>query len=151
MDENIAPTRWGRVRFGSRRMPAMAVAVPTGFVVAALFGAAGAILRPEAPLLFGVILGLCLWGPSLALVWALVVDRSTLRGAVRDPEESVASSWYERAAGGAFQDTLTAAGLALAVVAIWRLEFTATLALLGVVLFAMGSFAVRYVLCARRG
>lgn len=115
MDESIAPTRWGRVRFGSRRMPAMAVAVPTGFVVAALFGAAGAILRPElperpeAPLLFGIILGLCLWVPSLALVWAL------------------------------------------AVVAIWRLEFTATLALLGVVLFAMGSFAVRYVLCARRG
>lgn len=146
-------TRWGRVRFGRRRAPAAAVAVLAVAVLAACLGLLGVAVRPteDAAVAFGVVLFASLSVPCAALVWAVVVDRATLAGAPRDPEHSVENDWFSRAASGAFTDTLTAVGVALAVLAIGRLSVDAVFALAGVVVLAAVSFVVRYAWAAQRG
>lgn len=145
-------SRWGRTRFGRRRRPALAVAVPLGVLLALAVAAAGSqAFTPADPVLGAAILTFALAGPMTALVWALCVDRSTLRGAADRPEESVESTWYDRAAQGAFHDLLIVAGLALAVLTITGTAVTGTVVLLGVLATAAVSVTVRYRIHRQRG
>ncbi|MFP3472952.1 hypothetical protein R0J90_23120, partial [Micrococcus sp. SIMBA_144] len=46
-----------------------------------------------------------------ALAWLFLGDRTTLRGAVRDTEETSEGRWLEKAQSGAFGDLLVVLGL----------------------------------------
>ncbi|MFT4051213.1 MAG: hypothetical protein QM677_03065 [Microbacterium sp.] len=146
-------SRWGRVRFGAGRMPALWVAAPVGLVLA--IGIAVLAVATDSagsrPILGGSVIAVMTWWPCLGIAWALIVDRETLRGAIDNPEQSVESVWYEKAASGAFTDVLLVAGLGTAAVAFTGIEISAVNALAAVVLIAMGSFAVRYLIQRRRG
>ncbi len=88
---------------------------------------------------------------TLTLAWVFLVDRSTLRGALDRPEESVEGAWYNRAAQGAFSDILLIVGLCTAFLAITGIRIDVLIALIGVLLVAMGSFGIRYLIARRRG
>lgn len=103
------------------------------------------------PILGGIAIAFVSLGPCLGLAWAIIVDRDTLRGATADPEQSVESTWYDRAASGAFSDVLLITGLATTVIACTSIEISTVLALATVILIAMGSFTVRYLIQKRRG
>ena len=144
-------SRWGRVRFGGRRLSALWAAVPLGLTLAAVIAAIATGGAGPRPVVGGVAVAfVCVW-PFIGLTWALIVDRDTLRGATENPEQSVESAWYERAAGGAFSDTLLITGLGTAAIAFASIELSTVLALAAVILVAMGSFGVRYVAQRRRG
>lgn len=144
-------TRWGRVR-GTQGTPAMAVAIPLGLLLATGGGAvAAAMIDAAAPLLVGLAVGASMAIPLVALVWATAVDRASLRGALDRPEESVEGAWYDRAAQGAFSDTILVVGLATAALAVTGIRIDVVLALMGVLLVAMGSCGIRYVVARRRG
>lgn len=145
-------SRWGRVRAGDRRVPALLVALPVAIVLAAALGAlvmaTGAAGEPR--LAGGVAVAVITLWPLAGLVWALVVDRTTLAGATARPEQSIESAWYERAASGAFSDTVVVVGLAAAAIAFTGLDVPVLLALSGVIVVAAGSVTVRYLAQHRR-
>ncbi len=150
-------TKWGLARFGTN-IPAIAVAIPIGVVVAALIGSAAAWITPltgsdvPSPLLLGVIVAICTFPATLGLTYAVVIDRATLVGATDRPEESVESQWYTRAAAGALSDVVLVVGLAAFISAfIPTLEVRAYAVFAGVILLAAISCTVRYLVQRRRG
>lgn len=148
-----APIRWGRTRFGNGAAPTMWLAAPAGALLATGLGAV-AVLSDAAgprPLVGGTVVALVSFAGLTGLVWAFLVDRRTLRGAAERPEESVESVWFDAAARGAFTDTVTVTGLALAVLAVTGADVPAIAALTGTVVVALVSVSVRYVVARRRG
>ncbi|WP_261164230.1 hypothetical protein [Microbacterium sp. Marseille-Q6965] len=147
-------TRWGRVKFAGGRTPAMAVAIPAGLLTAAGFGSltllTDVVPRDHALLVAGVTAFVMSWG-CIGLVWALVVDRRTLRGAIDKPEQSVESQWLESAQSGALTDLILMTGLALAVLSLARIRIDGTWALIGVIVIAGLSVGVRYLVARARG
>ncbi|MFS0865999.1 hypothetical protein AB3M83_01520 [Microbacterium sp. 179-B 1A2 NHS] len=143
-------TRWGRVR-GRTGMPAMSLAIPIGLVLAAAAGLiTAAMTDAPSPLLTGFAVGAATIPAFVALVWVPIVDRDTLRGAIERPEESVEGAWYDRAAQGAFTDTLLVTGIATSALAITGARIDAVLALMGVLIVAMASCGIRYLIARRR-
>ncbi|GAA1390186.1 hypothetical protein [Luteococcus peritonei] len=146
---NASTTRFGRTRSGRSPWPG---AVLIGLLVTAALGSAAALLNdgPRAWLLVALLVALNL--PVLVFGgWAVLVDRSTIRGATQRPEESVENSWLDRAANGAFYDLLTVLGLGLAafnLVPAAR-DLPARHALTAYVLFAMLDVAARYLVISR--
>ena len=152
-DQEISRSRWGRVRFGRGRASAMAPAIPLGIGAAAVIAALSVLLgfAAEIPWVGVFSLTFALAGPMIALVWALCVDRSTLRGALDRPEESVESVWYDKATQGAFHDVLLVSGLALAGLMITGTRVQGTVVLLGVLAVCVLSAGTRYLISRQRG
>lgn len=147
-------TRWGRIKFAGGRVPAMAVAIPAGLILAAGVGALTlltGVSEGEQALAIAGVFALVMSGGFIGLVWALIVDRSSLRGALDKPEESVESLWLETAMAGALRDTITLTGLALAAVAITGFELDVVWALIGVIWVAFSSTFVRYLIAKKQG
>lgn len=147
-------TRWGRLRFAGGRIPALAVAIPVGLILAVGVGAltlATGVSRSEDALLIAGVFALVMsWG-LIGLVWAIIVDRSTLRGALPKPEESVEATWLDTAMSGAFGDTIMLTGFTVVFLAITGVELDAMWALLGVLCVAFFSAFVRYLIVKKRG
>lgn len=110
----ISQTRWGKARFGGSSAALLGISLGMGVILSAGLG------------------------------WVLLVDRSTLSGAVERPDDSIESAWYEKAAGGAFGDILLVGGLGAAVFAFMKVEAPVSWCLSAVVLFAMLDIAARY-------
>lgn len=152
-------SRWGRSsRLGGGSGRLILVSLVAGVVIALLIGAAAYGLAssqgdadPRFPAVMGAVMAASALPVGAALAWLFLVDRTTLRGAVRDTEETIEGRWLEKAQSGAFGDLLVVLGLGTFVVALagWQLS----LPLVGaVLLLAMTlSAAVRYALQKRRG
>lgn len=103
------------------------------------------------PVAAGIAVAILMLPPCAGLVWALIVDRDTLRGATKNPEQSIESAWYDRAASGALGDTVVVTGLGAAVIVFTGVQVPTELALAAVILVAIGSVAIRYLIQQRRG
>jgi hypothetical protein len=147
-------TRWGRIRFAGRRLPAMAIAIPTGLVLAIGVGAitlwTGVARGEQAVPIAGVFALVMSWG-LVGLVWAIIVDRSSLRGAIDKPDESIESAWLDSAMAGAFRDTIMLTGVVLAILSITGFELDVVWALIGVIVVGFFSTFVRYLMAKKRG
>lgn len=150
---NQVRTAWGRARFGTRRIPAMVLAIPVGTCLAAATAVAAMMagFAPERPVMGAVIVAALTMLPLTALAWALVVDRESLRGADDRPEESVESRWYDVSAAGSFHDLLIVCGLGTSVLFLTPLEIDGSVALLTVTVAGMLSMGARYAVNRRRG
>lgn len=134
-------------------MPALRIAVPLGLAISAILGAAGVILlKPSVPhqWVAGVILGACVAPSIIALLWVLLVDRTTLPGAVRHPESGVEGAWYSEAATSSFHVVLVMCGLGSALALSWP-PSAVSWTLMDVVLVAALAWGVSYAFIARRG
>lgn len=143
--------RMGYIRWGSGHMLAWKPAFGLGSLLTLAVGALAAWLAPIAPVLAFGIFAVCLWPPLTALSWAGFVDRETMRGADRNPEESVESDWYNRSAQGVFHDVMIGAGLGSAIFTFFPFEVELSWVFLGLTLFVMGDFALRYRINKMRG
>ncbi|MDN5818850.1 MAG: hypothetical protein L0I94_11930 [Yaniella sp.] len=147
-------SRWGRTRFAGGRIPALAFAIPVGLLLATGVGAItlwSRVAQGEYALLIaGMGAFFTSWG-MIGLVWALVVDRTTIRGAVDKPEQSIESEWMEAAMAGAFRDTIMMTGLGLVALGLTGFELDALPALTGVLFIAICSTFVRYLMAKKRG
>lgn len=147
-------TLWGRTRFASGRLPALAPAIPLGLALAVGAGAITlwtGVARGELALLIAAVFAVIMAPGLVGLVWAFIVDRSTVKGAIDKPDESVESKWLNSAMSGALSDTVTVTGLGLATIAITGFDFDVLWALTGVLLIAIFSTFVRYVMAMKRG
>ncbi|SEE77683.1 hypothetical protein [Ruania alba] len=146
-------SRWGRSRWGSPRPAAWWHAAPVGIVLAVVFALAFSLIGFDAEqrrLALGIGM-LCFAGPSLALAWVLVVDRSTIRGAVDRPEESVENNWWDKATQHTLYDTFVLAGVGAAVLSLTDWEVTGAVALMVLGGLIAADVAVRYALARRAG
>jgi len=152
-------SRWGcssRLGGGTGRL--ILVSLVAGVVIALLIGAASYGLAssqgdagPRFPAVTGAVMAASALPVGAALAWLFLVDRTTLRGAVRDTEETIEGRWLEKAQSGAFGDLLVVLGLGTFVVALAGWQPSLPLVGAGLLLFAGASVAVRYALQKRRG
>jgi len=146
-------SRWGRTTVGSHHLSALWLAVPIGVVVAVVVAVVvvdtGSIGTPAG--VGQLAMAFAFGWAAAGLAWVLTVDRNTLDGAPRDPERSIESVWHDRAASGAFTDVLLVTGTAATVVSLTGFDMPASVALASVLVVAMGSFGLRYLVLRRRG
>lgn len=144
-------SRWGRVR--GTRTSTLWIAIPAGLVLAAAFGVVfglSSVAGPQ-PVMAGIVFAVVTVWACFGLVWALIVDRRTLHGAVDRPEESVESRWFDASAGKAFTDVLLVVSIGGAVIAIGGLEPPVALVLPAVILVMAAAFGIRYLIARMRG
>lgn len=148
----LTRTKWGSAKIGGRRIPALAIAIPAGLVIA--LGIAVVVQLAGGmnsdPLIGIPVVALALSPATMGAVYVFVVDRESIRGAVARPEESIESGWFEKAAAGSFTDILFVAGIGAAVAAFTRWEAEVSLVLGGLLIVAFASFGIRYLLMKGR-
>ncbi|MCS4484476.1 hypothetical protein NXS08_03100 [Gleimia sp. 6138-11-ORH1] len=145
-------TPWGQVKFGKKpRKAAITIALPAGLFSATILSALATYLMPRYDIWWqSILIYLIMLTPiAVAGAWALLVDRSTLPGAVRNPEESVEQAWAKTAALNAFTTNviLISIGLTVSVLANYQ---TISNTLLVVLLLHLAAFAFSYQIEARR-
>lgn len=151
--------RWGRsARLGGGSGRLILVSLVAGVVIALLIGAAAYGLAssqgdadPRFPAVMGAVMAASALPVGAALAWLALVDRTTVRGAIRDTEETIEGRWLEKAQSGAFGDLLVMLGLGTFVVALAGWQPSLPLVGAGLLLVAGASVAVRYALQKRRG
>lgn len=152
-------SRWGRSsRLGGGSGRVILVSLVAGVVIALLIGAAAYGLAssqgdadPRFPAVMGAVMAASALPVGAALAWLALVDRTTVRGAIRDTEETIEGRWLEKAQSGAFGDLLVVLGLGTFVVALAGWQPSLPLVGAGLLLVAGASVAVRYALQKRRG
>ncbi|MCV7595206.1 hypothetical protein M3B39_007345 [Micrococcus luteus] len=152
-------SRWGRSsRLGGGSGRLIVVSLVAGVVIALLIGAAAYGLAssqgdadPRFPAVMGAVMAASALPVGAALAWLALVDRTTVRGAIRDTEETIEGRWLEKAQSGAFGDLLVVLGLGTFVVAMTGWQADLPLVGAGLLLVAGASVAVRYALQKRRG
>ena len=144
-------TRWGRSRIlggGAGRL--IAVSVVLGAALSSTIGGLFvAFDNPSRPWVAFAIFAAVLLPVSTALAWVLLVDRSTIAGATKNPEENVENVWFERAALGALGDLMVVLGLGTGAFALFDLDVAPALLLGALWFLATDDFAVRYLLIRR--
>ncbi len=140
---------FGRTRSGRSPWPASLL---IGGAVSASLALIATLVNPGShPWLLAALLLTFTLPVAVMGGWALVVDRSTVRGATARPDESVEHAWLDRAAVGAFFDTIAVAGLATAALSLapGAASIPAAWPLGALTLVAMGDFGVRYLMLTR--
>ena len=118
MTVKVQRSKWGRARFGGGAPALLGASLMIGVLISAGCGTLFSWLRnDENPALEFAVMAAATLPVAAVLAWAVLVDRSSLAGAIDKPEDSVESSWYVKAASGAFTDILLVAGLSCAAVA----------------------------------
>lgn len=140
-----SPSRWGRARFGGGTAALIGVSLGSGVFLSAIAGGAFAALSgSEQPILALAVMIVCTLPVTTALGWAVLVDRSSLKGAIERPDDSIESTWYDKAASGTFGDVLLVGGLGAAAFAFMQIDAPVGWSLAAVVLFAMLDFTARF-------
>ena len=139
--------RSGVAKFGNRKHSALAAAIPAGATLSICLGASAASVGSH-DLAWGwafLIFVLCLFPVSMALAWVLIVDRDTIPGANRSPEDNVENAWFSKAAETTTFVTFAVAGVGSAVATFVQPDLIAIpFTLLGVCAFMTLTFAVAY-------
>lgn len=144
-------SKWGRSRFGGTSTTLIITSIALGILLAAGVGALFATFyKTEQPLLAFAIMMVGVTAPFGAMVWAILVDRSTITGVTRRPAESVESKWYDQAASGTFTDILLIMGVGATVVTVFRFEVNSGLLLAALIIIMMADFGLRYLVMSRR-
>ncbi len=140
-----AQTRWGKARFGGGSAALLSISLGIGLIVSAglawLFLVLGDVERPALAFTLTAVTTLPV---TAALGWAVLVNRSTLAGAIERPDDSIESAWYEKAAGAVFGDILLVGGLGATAFAFTKIEAPISWCLAAVVLFSMLDFTARF-------
>lgn len=144
-EETTKRPAWGYVR--KTKIPAIFPAVPVGTLLAIGAAAFKVAANPTGPYRWAAvaILAACLVGPLIALVWMLIVDRSSLPGATAHPEQAVEHHWHSLAATNTFLITIAAAGIGAAVT-----SGNVSFVLAGIVVFEFLVYGVSYLWAKHR-
>lgn len=147
----MSRSRFGRPRFGGSTAALLALSVLAGIALGTGFAWLVATLA-DLPAEWMLIYAAFTVPVLCALAWAVMVDRDTIAGATRSPEDSIETDWLNRASAGALTDTFTAIGLALLALTILgdRVSVSAENALLGVFVVGLIDVAVRYLVLKRK-
>lgn len=148
--EQETKARWGRSRFGGSQALLIIVSLLGGVVLSLGVGAIFARMKYPEDFALAMLVAAAAFLPVLSVIcWALLIDRETLRGAIKNPEISVESQWYDKAAVAVFQDLILFCGLVGGVLSFIGTSAEIGLVLIAVLVLAMADFGVRYLLIKR--
>ncbi|ALC06580.1 hypothetical protein CDES_11035 [Corynebacterium deserti GIMN1.010] len=80
----------------------------------------------------------------VAFAWIILVDRDTIKGAVRNPEQSIENVWYSAAAQDTFHVLMVAGGIGCVAFTIRPLDVPLSLVFLVLVVFLQVVFWICY-------
>lgn len=143
----------GRSRWGGSSAVLLSLSIGLGIVSGTGLGLAAQWVAPVSDRpwwLLPVAIMATTTLPSCALWWVLFVDRSTLRGATPNPEESIEAQWYEKAASAAFTISIAVIGVAAAAFSIMRWNVDSGLLLAGACMVMVLCFAGSFLVIKRR-
>ena len=90
------------------------------------------------------VYALCLFPVATAASWGFMVDRSTIRGATPDPENSIESHWYSQASENTLHAMLFGIGGLGIVSSFWEFQVSGTLLTIILGVFVTGTFGISY-------
>lgn len=140
--------RFGRIK--PNGTPALRLAAPIGLAVAIGMGVALWFAFPHPHDGVRAWVGItvacaCLAPVMIALSWTLLVDRSTIPGAIAHPEHNVETSWYDQAAKDSFHLLLAGTGIGAAIASFCSSP-TASWTLAAVFVFTAVVFGISYLI-----
>lgn len=115
---NDAQLSWGRIKFGrAPRHSAALVAIPCSLAIATAFAFLTTYFHPDPSqwwFNFSFYWGLSV-PVAVSAAWLALVDTSTIRGAVRNPEETIERAWAKNATFNSYLVTISIYSVALGV------------------------------------
>ena len=138
-------TRFGRPKFGGSQAKLITLSVAAGAALAAAAGAiVAASIHDDSPWLAFAVYSLCLLPVATSASWLFMVDRSTIRGATPDPENSIESHWYSQASENTLHAMLLGIGGLGVVSSFWEFQVSGTLLTIILGVFVTGTFGISY-------
>ena len=138
-------TRFGRPKFGGTQTKLITLSVAAGTGLAAAVGAlVAAFVHEDSPWLAFAVYSLCLLPVATSASWLFMVDRSTIRGATPDPENSIESYWYSQASENTLHAMLFGIGGLGIVSSFWEFQVSGTLLTIILGVFVTGTFGISY-------
>ena len=138
-------TRFGRPKFGGTQTKLITLSVAAGAAIAATAGAImAAFIHDDSPWLAFAVYSLCLLPVATAVSWGFMVDRSTIRGATPDPENSIESHWYSQASENTLHAMLFGIGGLGVVSSFWEFQVSGTMLTIILGVFVTGTFGISY-------
>lgn len=145
-------TSMGRSRFGGSQATLLASSFGIGVLVSLGLAALAYFSRVHAnPAFFASVLFLLSVLPASAFAWLFLVDRTSIRGATRNPEQSIESARMNKATSDAFTVVCVVAGLTAVISTIWPRSVDLSLAAAICCAVALGSLALSYLVRSLRG
>ena len=127
-------TRFGRPKFGGSQTKLITLSLAAGAVIAAAAGAImAAFIHEDSPWLAFAVYSLCLLPVAISASWLFMVDRSTIRGATPDPENSIESHWYSQASENTLHAMLYGIGGLGVVSSFWEFQVSGTMLTLSLI------------------
>lgn len=152
METKKKVSTWGSSRYGGGQATLLTISIVGGAALSLLVGWGIVSFRQEdLPGWALPVVSLPVWPVAIAGIWALLVDRSTLKGAVRNPEASVESHWYAKAAENTFYWMIAVMGLGVGAFSTFGWDAPASLVLTATTVLAMLIFLANYLVYKRRG
>ena len=138
-------TRFGRPKFGGTQTKLITLSVAAGAAIAAAAGAImAAFIHDDSPWLAFAVYSLCLLPVATAASWLFMVDRSTIRGATPDPENSIESHWYSQASENTLHAMLFGIGGLGVVSSFWEFQVSGTMLTIILGVFVSCTFGISY-------
>lgn len=138
-------TRFGRPKFGGSQAKLITLSVAAGAALAAAAGAiVAAFVHEDSPWLAFAVYSLCLLPVAISASWLFMVDRSTIRGATPDPENSIESHWYSQASENTLHAMLFGIGGLGVVSSFWEFQVSGTMLTIILGVFVTGTFGISY-------
>ncbi|MGV0403738.1 hypothetical protein ACUY3C_02230 [Corynebacterium marquesiae] len=138
-------TRFGRPKFGGTQTKLITLSVAAGTAIAAAAGAImAAFIHDDSPWLAFAVYSLCLLPIATAASWGFMVDRSTIRGATPDPEDSIESHWYSQASENTLHAMLFGIGGLGVVSSFWEFQVSGTMLTIILGVFVSCTFGISY-------
>ena len=138
-------TRFGRPKFGGSQAKLITLSVAAGAALAVAAGAiVAAFVHEDSPWLAFAVYSLCLLPVAISASWLFMVDRSTIRGATPDPENSIESHWYSQASENTLHAMLYGIGGLGIASSFWDFHVSGTLLTIILGVFVTGTFGISY-------
>lgn len=152
METQKKVSTWGSSRYGGGQATLLTVSIVGGAAPSMLVGwGIVSFQQADLPGWALALVPLPFWPVASASLWALLVDRSTIKDAVHNPEASIESHWYTKAAESTFYVMIAIMGLGAAAFSIFGWDLPASLVLTATTGLAMLIFLVSYQVYKRRG
>ncbi|MEO5309376.1 hypothetical protein QKD99_06285 [Corynebacterium sp. c3Ub_189] len=138
-------THFGRPKFGGSQTKLITLSLAAGAAIAAAAGAImAAFIHNDSPWLAFAVYSLCLLPVAISASWLFMVDRSTIRGATPDPENSIESHWYSQASENTLHAMLYGIGGLGVVSSFWEFQVSGTMLTIILGVFVTGTFGISY-------
>ncbi|MFW0183626.1 hypothetical protein ACN082_09020 [Rothia sp. CCM 9417] len=152
METKKKVSTWGSSRYGGGQATLLTISIVGGAALSLLVGWGIVSFRQEdLPGWALPVVSLPVWPVVAAIIWALLVDRSTLKGGNPKSEHSVENHWFAQAAENTFYIMIAGMGLSSGLMATLGWEVPGDLALTVATESACIIFILYYLFYRRRG